>query len=217
MDAQQKGKVSNFWYYYKWHVIIAVVVAVILAITIRDCSHNVEPDISIRGILSAYVGEESKQALEQTLYDAGLISDLNADGKQNCMLQLLTMPEEVKSEQDMAVQMQVMLGFAADEAVLYLIDEEFLELYEEQEIFQPLDTFAAQQNVPQEDCYIEPETGEVLGVSLQGNALLERCGIQTDTLYLAMRVMRQNEQEKPEMQAMFNASEQIAAYLYQRR
>ena len=217
MDAQKKSKLSDFWYYYKWHVIIAVVIAAILAFTIRDCSHKVEPDVSVRGILNAYVAEESRQALEQTLYDAGLIPDINADGKQNCMLQLLTVPAEVKSEQDMAVQMQITLGFAADDAVLYLIDEEFLELYEEQGIFQPLDVFAAQQTVPQEQLYVGPETGEVLGVSLQGNALLEQCGMNTETLYLAMRMIRQNEQDDPEVQAMFDASEQIAAYLYQHR
>lgn len=216
MDTQKTSKWSNFCYYYKWHVVIAAVVLVIATITIRDCHNSVEPDISIRGILNTYVGEESKQALENTLYDAGMIPDLNADGKQNCLLQLLTVPEEVQSEQDMAVQMQIMLGFAADEAVLYLIDEEFLELYEEQEIFEPLDTFVAQQGVPQEQCYVGPVTGQILGVSLQGNALLEQCGIKTDTLYLAMRVMRQNEQDDQRIQEVFDASGQIAAYLYQK-
>lgn len=215
MDEQRKSRISNFWYYHKIHVLIALVVVAVVAFTIRDCSNNVEPDMSIRGILNFYVPEQSQQALEQALYDAGMVADWNGDGEQSCSIQMLTIPEEIKTEQDMAVQMQVTLGFAAEDTVLYLVNEEFLELYDGQGMFDALDSFVAQNGVPQEACYAGPETGACIGVSLQGNQLLEQCGINTDELYLGMRMMRQNEQDDPEALEMFERSRQIAAYLYQ--
>ncbi len=216
MDEQKKSKISNFWYYHKVHVIVTIIVAVVLVFTIYDCQNKVEPDISVRGVLNFYASEESRAAFEQTLYDAGLVTDINGDGKQNCLVQLLGVPDEVQSEQDVAVNFQVTLGFAADDAVLYLINDEFLELYEEDGIFEDMSDFAQQHGVLQEDCYVT-ESGEVIGISLEGNQLLEGCGIPTDTLYMAKRVMRTNEEEDAEKQAMFAQSERIADYLYAQR
>ncbi len=213
MDQQKKSEISNFWYYHKVHMIVALLVVVVLAFTIYDCQNKVEPDISVRGILNTYVSEESRTAFEQALYQSGLVTDLNGDGKQNCLVQFLAVPDEVQSEQDAAVNMQVTLGFAADDAVLYLINEEFLELYEEDGIFGDMSGFIQQYGGSQEDCYVA-ESGEVIGISLQGNQLLEGCGLPTDTLYMAKRVMRANEEGDEEKESMFAQSMQIAGYLY---
>lgn len=74
-----KGKWDNFWFYHKWHVIIAIAVAALIGFFIHDMLTVVHPDYQIGLITQAGYSSEATDRLEQELEKYG--EDLNHDGK----------------------------------------------------------------------------------------------------------------------------------------
>ncbi|MBE7030101.1 MAG: hypothetical protein E7409_01590 [Ruminococcaceae bacterium] len=179
------GRWENFWYYYKYHVLVILLVALALAVTLRDCATRVEPDVQLKAILSTHATVDMTEAVEAKLVDAGVVPDINGDGKQDAFLQVITLPEQIKSEQDMMAQQQVMLALAEGASVIYLTDASTLDEYGDQEIFEDMSGIAQQYGLSREQIYVDEETGDAVGISLAGNTLLGECGFDTESMYLS--------------------------------
>ena len=62
-----KEKWQNFWFYYKWHVVVGVVVLLLVIFMVRDFVSRVEPDLQMSFITS--------QSLPQAMLDKCLAAD----------------------------------------------------------------------------------------------------------------------------------------------
>ena len=114
---QFKSKWDNYWYYYKIHTWIGIFVVFVLAVTITQCVQTVKPDVYIDLVTSVPV-TDSSIALDGVFDD--VLTDVNEDEKKHISISTLYLSEEMKSEQDMAMQQKMMLELAAGDVSLFL-------------------------------------------------------------------------------------------------
>jgi hypothetical protein len=74
-----KSKWENFWYYYKWYVIVGVFILFVVLFTVYDFRSKVNPDYEIGLITQQSYPDDVIAALEARLTQYG--TDLNGDGK----------------------------------------------------------------------------------------------------------------------------------------
>lgn len=83
------GKLSNFWYYHKWHLLIAVFVVVVLLVCILQGRENNKEDVSILMAGPYKVTQTEQKAMEAAL-SALLSEDYNGDGEKVVQAVMLT-------------------------------------------------------------------------------------------------------------------------------
>lgn len=83
-----KEKLSNFLYYYKWHLIIGAVVLFLVGDWVFDIVTEVHPDYQV-GVITAYtMPQEASDAIQSALEARS--RDLNGDGKITVKLRAYT-------------------------------------------------------------------------------------------------------------------------------
>lgn len=185
MKKEKITNFSDFVYYYKWHVIIIIAIIILTAIFVRDCANKVEDDLSIAFILSNYTSPNTSESISADLEANGIVPDLNDDGVSKIFTQVITSPID-GGEDAVAASYQIAIAFVEDTNVLFFVDEDLLEMYEEQDIFADLSEKAEGFGINEDDLYVS-ETGTPIGISLNGNKYLEDKGVVTDTLYACFR------------------------------
>lgn len=204
-----KKKWDNFWYYYKIHVIVGVFVAILLAITLKDCAANISPDVTISYIGGSYVPEDVSLALKEKLMEAGIVQDANRDGKNELVFQAMTLSDEIKSEQDIAMQQKVMVVLATGDSQVFLLDKTYFTRYGEQGAFEPLDNLVDRYGIDFEKhpeiklTVSEMNETHVYALPVKGNKLLEDLGFKTEDTYIAIRAQGVQEKQK-EKQRIIN-------------
>ena len=78
-------KLSNFWYYHKWKVIVIAFFAIVIIVGVVQMATKTDPDIEITVATHTIFYKENVDPLDQTL-NALLTSDLNGDGKKSVQL-----------------------------------------------------------------------------------------------------------------------------------
>ena len=74
-----KKKLSNFWYYYKWYILFALLVLWAALNFLLQFQSNVEPDASVSFVTMQEIPEEVQASLHSML--AKMAADTNGDGK----------------------------------------------------------------------------------------------------------------------------------------
>lgn len=188
-----KKKIENFWYYYKIHVIVGIFIAIVLAVTLKDCMNRVTPDLTVSYIGPGYFDEQFQQKLQEKLSSA--LKDINADGKNVLDFQCMTINENDKSEQSLAMQQKVMIEFAAGETKVFLLDKDHLKIFAEQGAFENLDDIAAQYGIndtqyPEIKLTVhDTNQSHIYGIPLSGNTMLKDLGADTKDMYIAIRAI----------------------------
>lgn len=190
---KEKMKFSDCVYYYKWHVIILIFAVLVIAFMFKDCKNNVKDDAVVSAILSNGYGIESAEQISGALEDADVIPDENGDGVKKLWVNMTYLPYETTSEEAQAAYQKASISLMTDESVIFLLDEDILEIYEEKEYFTDISELAEKLGVS--DVYTA-EDGKVLGLSLKGNEFLESKGVVTDTLYACYREFGDDIDEK---------------------
>lgn len=211
MKKEKITKFSDFVYYYKWHVIISVVAVIVLVSSLHSCATKVEDDLVVDVLISNNALVDAAENIEADLCGAGLIPDIDGDGISSPYVNIITMPLETQSEADVAASYQAMIAMAADDSILFLIDEDLLEMYEDQSTFADISDKAQKYGFKDEDVYIA-EDGTPMGLSLKGNAYLESKGIVTDTLYASFRILPEGDLED-DMIAKIKAADDIFEFI----
>ncbi len=75
----KKQKLENFWFYHRWHILIALIVLGFVVFFIVDTTSVVKHDIKIALLSDKYIHEEAIFVLEDKL--AEHFTDFNGDGK----------------------------------------------------------------------------------------------------------------------------------------
>lgn len=115
-------KLSNFWTYYKWHVVAVIVAAVIMAVSINQCVNSVKPDMGVVVFLHQTASSEQLERL--TDYMEEKCEDINGDGEVyiniiNCSYST----DDKNGQYEMTILNKLQATLAADyDALLYVTD-----------------------------------------------------------------------------------------------
>lgn len=211
MKKEKITKFSDFVYYYKWHVIISVILLVLIVFTVRDCATKVEDDMVVSVLISNYAGIDTAENMAADFTAEGIIPDTDEDGISKVYVNIVTIPVEPKTEQEMMANYQATIALAADDSELFLVDKDLLEIYETQGAFGDISEKAEKYGFAEDEVYISEE-GTLIGLSLAGNEYLESRGMVTDTLYACFRPLSEKEIE-PEEELKIKAADDILDYI----
>lgn len=128
-------KARNFLYYYKYHIIIAIVLVIGVVYFVRGCVNRVEPDFNIAfmgrlGYMDA--SEKLKEIIKENIPG---ITEPSIDGA------FLSDDDEI-SEQQYAMQVKATILFAAGDIDIFILDRTNYERYAKQGVFMSLDEIA---------------------------------------------------------------------------
>lgn len=192
---------ENYWFYYKTHTIAGVFALLIIIYSVVECANNVKPDATVTYVGSSYFAEEYIAAFEQEL--SGYIDDIDGDGNKNAMFTPLTVPEEVKSEQDIAMQQKIQIELAVGETYLYILDKKYFDLYNEQDLFLDISGYAGMPS-------------PVYGIKAGESPVLRSLGIsKDDEMYVAVRILTMGDEKKEKKVAAQENAIKILQYLYE--
>ena len=136
-----KGKWDNFWFYHKWHVIIALAVVALVGFFIHDMLSVVHPDYQIGLITQVGYSSEATDKLEQGLEKYG--EDLNHDGKVVVQINSYVVsanPDSADPNMQMASVTKLMADLSDGMSMIFLTDDaSFQNEQKSQQLFAYLD------------------------------------------------------------------------------
>ncbi len=120
---------KNFWFYYKWHLLIGVIAIVAVTATVVDMVNRVEPDIYILFSGDYILTEEDNAILKERV--EATITDVNNDGKivANFIQIPLKLDSEGVDETTAASNVQMQAQFVTGEQHILVLDRELYNLY----------------------------------------------------------------------------------------
>lgn len=80
-ELTREEKIKNWWYYHKWHLLVAAVVIFLVADIVGDMltERRNQPDYSVAYVGSSYLPDDTVAQLTEAM--AGMGEDLNGNGK----------------------------------------------------------------------------------------------------------------------------------------
>ena len=134
---ERKRKWDNFWYYYKYHVLIGAFVLFCVITFVKDMLGKVSYDYNM-GFLGDYsITEEDKTKLEK--WFAKNAKDLNKDGEVHVQINDYFIPSEGDEGYDPQIVMAGQTKFSADvqtaSSAIYFISKASYDKFKEMEIF----------------------------------------------------------------------------------
>lgn len=129
-----KKKLSNYWYYYKIHTIVAVIVVICVAFMIKQCSDRVRPDMEVIIISSNVTLSDDKVAdIENVL--SKYTDDLNKDGRKVVSCNYMNMNQNQDAQVLYAMQTKLIAEIAGSDTALFITDDTYLDSLKEQQLF----------------------------------------------------------------------------------
>ena len=135
LDMTKKQKRQNFWFYYKWHVIIGVLVVLVGGFLIYDLLDRTEYDYTIGLMTEESVPIDVVSRMETLIAEKG--EDLNGDGQVLVHVENYVIVPEDGDANDPYVQMASMTKLSSDvstmQSVLFFSDEKSFEKFQNEE------------------------------------------------------------------------------------
>lgn len=117
----KKKKWENFWFYHKWHVIIAAAVLLIVAMLVSDIVNQEHPDYEIGVLTHGSLPTGALATLEEEL--ARFADDRNGDGTVLVRLMQYDFPDNGDANTIMASTTRLSGDLETGECVFYLVDD----------------------------------------------------------------------------------------------
>lgn len=211
---ERMKKLDNFWYYYKWHVIIGIFVAVVLFFTIHDAVTNVDPDITIDCIMDSGISYMHTEALESDLEANAGINDNNGDENIKCTIAMAqTGRDPSTASADGSMMQVVQLRMAVGESTIIITEPYILDLYQEHEIFGDMTAIADEMNIPEEKRYMSPDNSKVIAINIDDSEFLKKQGISSTDCFVSLRVLNLDQQNNEQKVKEFENSKEIIKYI----
>lgn len=126
-NLSKHDKWTNFWYYYKVHVLAAVLVVALVAFTAVECAKNVKYDLQIAYFSTVPIDVDGVEKMTEKLKTAA--DDTNYNGSTDVYIASCYANMEQATEQTQAVIVKFQAELAAGETMGYIVDEAFLEMF----------------------------------------------------------------------------------------
>lgn len=122
-------KRKNWWYYHKWHVVVAVGLVAILGNIVWNALNQVKPDYQIAYVGTSALPDDTAAAIEAGF--AALGEDLNGDGSVVVRLAQYASSDGADAQTVMAAEVRLMADLTECESYFFLLEdpEQFQQKY----------------------------------------------------------------------------------------
>lgn len=186
------SKASNFLYYYKFHIIIGIVVLIVAFFTVKGFVTRVDPDLNV-----SFIGEYTFSETDGLKHK--LLGKLN--GVKEIAIDVIPIFENSKSQQDYAFQMKALTVMAAGDIDVLILDKASFLKYGRQGAFASLDSLASEAGIDRtvnKDFIFKAEGGQdehLYGVDVGACKLLKESGVNGKE-YIAAISIKSKHNEK---------------------
>ncbi len=147
------GKIVNIWFYYKWHLLGALLLLAALLVGIRSCFQRAEPDMFVLYAHDKSVNAHQTRALEEWFEEQVIAVDPQASGEVTVIS--TTNTDQWTGYSSTAMVTQVTSG----EGVLYVITEDIYQLLHENGVLQDLTPYIGESKYLDGDRYYISASG----------------------------------------------------------
>lgn len=187
---------KSFVSYYKWHIIITVIVAACALFIYRGVATKKEPDLSMVFVSRTYMNtqyfEDYKSEIEL------LLKDVNHDSKRYAAIKAFSL----KRDSDAAAKLEECISSGMYDA--YIADKQAFEAIKDKSVFENAASYIP---ADEERDHLEDEDGRLYAVSLKDNSLAKRLGIiENENLYIAVGVNMKDGERSDSMKNAMNIS-----------
>ncbi len=130
ISDDKKKKWENFWYYYKFHVLLGGFFLFALAVFIKDMVTKIEYDYTVAVVGDLAVLDEDRTSLQTWFEEHG--EDLNGDGEIHVQVADYYIPKEDEDPQIlMANQTKLTVDMQEADSMIYFFSDASLERYKD--------------------------------------------------------------------------------------
>lgn len=148
-ETGKKTWKNYYWFYYKWHMLAALVLVLTIVICTAQCVMKVDPDYYVLFYARNYYTDEALQEVTDELQKYS--EDLNGDGKVKVMAVNCTFSDN-DTQRINTVRQQALLQMTTDNTCFWVMDKSGVELYYNND---DIDIFAKPTGFSQYDSHAE--------------------------------------------------------------
>ncbi len=202
-----KEKIENFWYHYKVHTIVGLLLVFCAVALLAPTSERKKPDLKMVYFSDIPIASQSKEEVNSDLTKNSVVRDINGDGEVLIYFDEIVCPFDADAQMDEVTMSKIQTVAYAGDHTLLLAHEYALEDYD--------GSYAdiSHKAKKGDKTYTGPLTKTVTGISVEGNTYLEEMGIDTSNLYVAMRLMPEKEKKKGETLENFRLAYEVMDYV----
>jgi hypothetical protein len=186
-----EDKLKNNLYYFRFHIIIGIILIITIALSIRSCVTRIDPNLNMVFMGNLYCNNTEK--LQEDMVN--MIPEVVAVGIEN--LYMSAQQERQDPQMQMAMMQKAMVLVAAGEIDIFVLDKANFELYAKQGGFRKLDDLVAQLSIPEEKQYKfkvedEDEKDYVYGIDVLNSKIFKDADVSGEQLIVAISVNGKN-------------------------
>lgn len=131
---QFRKKAENFWYYYKIHTIVAIVVILVVGIMVKQCADRVEPDMTVLVVTrTVNIPEQQLESIENVMEK--YTADVNGDGHKDVDVEAIYLGNDQDASMAQGMQEKLMVELGAGDSALYITDDGEYDMLHKQNVF----------------------------------------------------------------------------------
>ena len=180
---------DNFWYYYKWYVVLGIVLLGSLVIFITDLFGDPKSDFTMMYAGDIHgMGSVEGYALEDRFKP--ITSDVDGDGEHFVKSTVIYIDEKEKNSTESAMGVILDAELQSGETTVFFASEYLLGRFPQHEM-QDLSPYVEKFNIP-EHLVKRTEDGSVYAISLSENPIFtEMEGVDATNIYMLVRPIRE--------------------------
>lgn len=176
-EMTMKKRCSYFWDYYRYHVIGACLILVLMGTVIREVAN--QSTILLNVVISEMINERT----DVTELEQQLTQLVKSEAEENETIRIYTYPfnniESSSSDLTQVYLEKFVAQVAISELDVFILEENDFSYFYEQGLFKPLDEVLQEVEGIDSSDYLLAEDDHVYAIRLEGNKLLEAKGIET--------------------------------------
>lgn len=176
-EMTMKKRCSYFWDYYRYHVIGACLILVLMGTVIREVAN--QSTILLNVVISEMINERT----DVTELEQQLTQLVKSEAEENETIRIYTYPfnniESSSSDLTQVYLEKFVAQVAISEMDVFILEENDFSYFYEQGLFKPLDELLQEVEGIDSSDYLLAEDDHVYAIRLEGNKLLEAKGIET--------------------------------------
>ena len=176
-EMTMKKRCSYFWDYYRYHVIGACLILVLMGTVIREVAN--QSTILLNVVISEMINERT----DVTELEQQLTQLVKSEAEENETIRIYTYPfnniESSSSDLTQVYLEKFVAQVAISELDVFILEENDFSYFYEQGLFKPLDELLQEVEGIDSSDYLLAEDDHVYAIRLEGNKLLETKGIET--------------------------------------
>ena len=176
-EMTMKKRCSYFWDYYRYHVIGAFLILVLMGTVIQEVAN--QSTILLNVVISEMINERT----DVTELEQQLTQLVKSEAEENETIRIYTYPfnniESSSSDLTQVYLEKFVAQVAISELDVFILEENDFSYFYEQGLFKPLDELLQEVEGIDSSDYLLAEDDHVYAIRLEGNKLLEAKGIET--------------------------------------